>query len=172
MQEIFCWISECKQIILLAFMLIYSPSLRWSFLCLLRPVAHKNVKYNCRVILYNGKILLIRPKLYLANNDNYREMRYFIPWPARLVEEYYLPRMIKNITGQVNFRMMLWLLGTYIDIKAFIWYVDYRANWWCGYFNIWHLYWRRIMRRAIYAQQVIADSTSCVFLFNPTKRLQ
>jgi NAD+ synthase (glutamine-hydrolysing) len=64
-------------------------------------VAHKNVKYNCRVIVLNGKILLIRPKLYLANSNNYREMRYFIPWPARLVEEYYLPRMIKKITGQV-----------------------------------------------------------------------
>ncbi|CAG8525148.1 6045_t:CDS:10 [Paraglomus brasilianum] len=77
------------------------------------PVAHKNVKYNCRVILYNGKILLIRPKLYLANNDNYREMRYFVPWPARLVEEYYLPRMIKNITGQTTVPIGDAVISTY-----------------------------------------------------------
>ncbi|CAG8450327.1 7364_t:CDS:10 [Ambispora leptoticha] len=65
------------------------------------PVAHKNVKYNCRVIILNGKILLIRPKMYLANDGNYRELRYFVPWSAaRHVEEYYLPRMIRNITGQ------------------------------------------------------------------------
>ncbi|CAG8500619.1 2043_t:CDS:10 [Paraglomus occultum] len=77
------------------------------------PVAHKNIKYNCRVILYNGKILLIRPKLYLANSNNYREMRYFIPWPARLVEEYYLPRMIKNITGQTTVPIGDAVISTY-----------------------------------------------------------
>lgn len=30
-------------------------------------VKHKNVLYNCRVIVHNQKILLIRPKLNLAN---------------------------------------------------------------------------------------------------------
>ncbi|KAG9303971.1 hypothetical protein G9A89_005881 [Geosiphon pyriformis] len=65
------------------------------------PVAHKNVKYNCRLIILNGKILLIRPKIYLANDGNYRELRYFVPWSKpRHVEQYYLPRIIKNLTGQ------------------------------------------------------------------------
>ncbi|CAG8570533.1 13510_t:CDS:10 [Cetraspora pellucida] len=65
------------------------------------PVSHKNVKYNCRVIIHNCKILLIRPKMFLANDGNYREMRYFTAWsPARYVEDYYLPRIIRNITGQ------------------------------------------------------------------------
>lgn len=36
-----------------------------------RPVIHKNVPYNCRVIIYNGKILLIRPKMWMANDGNY-----------------------------------------------------------------------------------------------------
>lgn len=39
------------------------------------PVTHKNVRYNCRIISYNKEILLIRPKLHLANDGNYREMR-------------------------------------------------------------------------------------------------
>ncbi|CAG8460443.1 9537_t:CDS:10 [Cetraspora pellucida] len=65
------------------------------------PVSHKNVKYNCRVIIHNCKILLIRPKMFLANDGNYREMRYFTAWsPARYIEDYYLPRIIRNVTGQ------------------------------------------------------------------------
>ncbi|KAI8825625.1 uncharacterized protein EV422DRAFT_492150 [Fimicolochytrium jonesii] len=65
------------------------------------PVAHKNVKYNCRVIFFNKKILLIRPKMFLANDGNYREMRWFASWKKyRQVEDFYLPRLIQKITGQ------------------------------------------------------------------------
>lgn len=68
-----------------------------------RPVVHKNVIHNCRIIIYNNKILLIRPKMWLANDGNYREMRYFTPWQKhRQVEDHYLPRMIQTITGQVR----------------------------------------------------------------------
>ncbi|KAK9463914.1 uncharacterized protein V1516DRAFT_632342 [Lipomyces oligophaga] len=65
------------------------------------PVMHKNIRYNCRMLSYNKQILLIRPKLWLANDGNYREMRYFTPWMRpRYVEKYSLPRMITEITGQ------------------------------------------------------------------------
>ncbi|KAL5531433.1 QNS1 [Sanghuangporus baumii] len=67
------------------------------------PVTHKNVIYNCRIILYNHKILMIRPKMWLANDGNYRELRYFTPWAKhRQVEDHYLPRMIQNITKQIK----------------------------------------------------------------------
>ncbi|CDK25271.1 unnamed protein product [Kuraishia capsulata CBS 1993] len=67
------------------------------------PVIHKDRRYNCRVISYNGKILFIRPKIVLANDGNYREMRFFIPWlKTQYVEKYVLPRMIQKITGQVT----------------------------------------------------------------------
>ncbi|OJD34895.1 glutamine-dependent nad(+) synthetase [Diplodia corticola] len=67
------------------------------------PVIHRNVRYNARVICFNGQILLIRPKLWLANDGNYREMRYFTPWSRPYhVEEYYLPRLIQNIVGKVK----------------------------------------------------------------------
>ena len=39
------------------------------------PIRHASVLYNCRVLFYNKKIMLIRPKLSLANNGNYFEMR-------------------------------------------------------------------------------------------------
>lgn len=65
------------------------------------PVIHKTCRYNCRVISYNKKILLIRPKLFLANNGNYREMRYFTPWmKQKYFEEYQLPHDIFLINSQ------------------------------------------------------------------------
>ncbi|KAI9784269.1 MAG: glutamine-dependent NAD(+) synthetase [Geoglossum umbratile] len=36
------------------------------------PVQHRNVRYNCRIVCLNGKILLIRPKMWLANDGDYR----------------------------------------------------------------------------------------------------
>ncbi|KAM7423524.1 hypothetical protein PAMA_000059 [Pampus argenteus] len=65
------------------------------------PIMHHNVRYNCRVLFLNRKILLIRPKMLMANHGNYREMRWFSPWnQLRKVEEYFLPRMIQEVTGQ------------------------------------------------------------------------
>lgn len=65
------------------------------------PVLHRNVRYNCRLLSLDGQILFIRPKLWLANDGNYREMRFFTPWmkPA-VVEEFLLPPMVQKITGQ------------------------------------------------------------------------
>ena len=65
------------------------------------PVMHKNVRYNCRVLTLNRRILLIRPKLILAGDGNYREGRWFAAWQhPRTVEEHALPRSIRAITGQ------------------------------------------------------------------------
>ncbi|GAA5990262.1 hypothetical protein JCM10908_005898 [Rhodotorula pacifica] len=67
------------------------------------PVVHKNVIYNCRLVLFNKKILLIRPKMWLANDGNYRELRWFTPWmKPKQTEEHYLPKMIADVTGQVT----------------------------------------------------------------------
>ena len=65
------------------------------------PVMHRNVRYNCRIFALNGKILFIRPKLILAADGNYRETRWFAAWQRpRQLEEHYLPRMLREITGQ------------------------------------------------------------------------
>ncbi|KAJ1922465.1 glutamine-dependent NAD(+) synthetase [Coemansia sp. S100] len=65
------------------------------------PVLHRNCRYNCRVVILDGKIVLIRPKMHLANDGNYRELRWFAGWarPAT-VEDFVLPRFIADITGQ------------------------------------------------------------------------
>ncbi|MCP5097787.1 MAG: NAD(+) synthase [Chloroflexi bacterium] len=65
------------------------------------PIMHKSVRYNCRVLVLDRKILLIRPKLILAGDGNYRETRWFAAWQhPRTVEDYALPRTIRAITGQ------------------------------------------------------------------------
>lgn len=65
------------------------------------PVIHSSVRYNCRIFLLNRKILFIRPKVYMADDGNYREPRWFSGWRHLFdIEEYYLPRLIRSITGQ------------------------------------------------------------------------
>ncbi|KAK7430688.1 hypothetical protein QQZ08_002732 [Neonectria magnoliae] len=67
------------------------------------PVQHRNVKYNCRILCLDGKILMIRPKMFLANDGNYRENRYFTPWLRRgQTEQYHLPRIIQQVVGTTH----------------------------------------------------------------------
>lgn len=67
------------------------------------PVTHTGVRYNCRIFLLNGKVLLIRPKLDLANDGNYREPRYFSTWTRRkTLEAFQLPREMRDATGQTS----------------------------------------------------------------------
>ncbi|KAF7972744.1 hypothetical protein HWV62_17102 [Athelia sp. TMB] len=67
------------------------------------PVMHKNVIYNCRIIVHDKKILLIRPKMWLANDGNYRELRFFTPWAKHQQwEDHFLPRIIQAVTKQTK----------------------------------------------------------------------
>jgi NAD+ synthase (glutamine-hydrolysing) len=88
---------------------------RAAHLILMLHVAHRNVRYNCRVICLNRRIVLIRPKMFLAEDGNYRENRWFTRWsrpkslassapfdPHRHVEEFFLPRMVQKVTGQTT----------------------------------------------------------------------
>jgi len=65
------------------------------------PVMHRNVRYNCRVFVLDGRVLLIRPKMVLASDGNYREHRWFAAWEhGWTTEPYTLPRGIRELTGQ------------------------------------------------------------------------
>lgn len=64
------------------------------------PVRHHGNPFNCRVIALNKRILAVRPKIWLCNDGNYREMRYFTAWKRRLVETYRLPDVIQQLDGQ------------------------------------------------------------------------
>jgi NAD+ synthase (glutamine-hydrolysing) len=83
--------------------LLQSPVTRNILFDVGMPVTHKNVVYNSRVVVLNGKILLIRPKLKNCDDDCYRETRWFTAWTKlRQTEEFYLPRMIRDVTGQTK----------------------------------------------------------------------
>ena len=65
------------------------------------PVMHKNVRYNSRILILNRQILLIRPKMILADDGNYREPRWFGAWQhPHTIDQHALPRMIREITQQ------------------------------------------------------------------------
>ncbi|XP_049851953.1 glutamine-dependent NAD(+) synthetase-like [Schistocerca gregaria] len=67
------------------------------------PVLYQGVLYNCRVFICDSKVLLIRPKLYLADSGNYRESRYFASWKTtRRIESIILPKCIQDATGQAQ----------------------------------------------------------------------
>ncbi|EGG16403.1 glutamine-dependent NAD(+) synthetase [Cavenderia fasciculata] len=67
------------------------------------PVLHKNVRYNCRVILSDQRIVMICPKKALAMDGNYRENRWFTPWlKSRTTEIFPLPKVIADIVGQTT----------------------------------------------------------------------
>eukprot|EP01132_Coremiostelium_polycephalum_P004118 gene4118-5154_t len=65
------------------------------------PILHKDVRYNCRVLLFDRQILIIHPKKALAMDGNYRENRWFTPWlKPKTIETFYLPKIIRDICGQ------------------------------------------------------------------------
>jgi len=65
------------------------------------PVMHHGVTYNCRVCFLNGKLLLIRPKLILCDDANYRETRWFTAWTKLYeTEDHILPEFISKLTNQ------------------------------------------------------------------------
>lgn len=67
------------------------------------PVLFRDVPYNCRVLLLNRRVLLIRPKQALADDGNYRESRWFRAWQTGVrgagggvLEEYLLPACMQR----------------------------------------------------------------------------
>ena len=64
------------------------------------PVIRNSNLYNCRILILNSKILLIRPKTKLAGNGIYREERWFVPWDHSKSCLYELPPNIQKVTGQ------------------------------------------------------------------------
>ena len=47
------------------------------------PVINGSERYNCQVLCFNRKIIMIRPKMWLANDGNYRELRWFTAWKSK-----------------------------------------------------------------------------------------
>lgn len=78
------------------------------------PILHNNVRYNCRVFCLNRKIILIRPKISLADDGNYREKRYFTSWDYKdkTLHEHLLSDTLRKITKQNTVPIGLAILAT------------------------------------------------------------
>jgi NAD+ synthase (glutamine-hydrolysing) len=68
------------------------------------PLRHAGVLYNARAFCLNGRVLLLRPKMSLAEDGNYREGRYFSPWSkARGLETFTMPACVSCLpAGQTH----------------------------------------------------------------------
>ena len=65
------------------------------------PVSFNGSVYNSAIVLYNGEILLIRPKTVICNDLLTREKRWFTAWKAGFeVMDYILPQSIRDLYGQ------------------------------------------------------------------------
>ncbi len=67
------------------------------------PVLYGGIRYNCRVLCYERKILLVRPKIALADSGNYRESRYFTAYrrnPNKPRDELLLPKFVQQALEQ------------------------------------------------------------------------
>lgn len=67
------------------------------------PVIHLSVAYNCRVLILNREILLVRPKFTFADDGNYREPRWFTPWNTTWsLERLCLPSFVRDVTANLQ----------------------------------------------------------------------
>lgn len=65
------------------------------------PINFSSSLYNCRVLIYLGKILFIRAKTSLAREGNYREERYFEAWKKGVgIIPYELPHFVAEQLDQ------------------------------------------------------------------------
>jgi len=81
---------------------ILSGDLTEGILCSIgMPIIHESVRYNCQVFCFNRKILMIRPKMSLANDGNYREFRWFSAWTFKdQLVDFHLPNCISEALEQ------------------------------------------------------------------------
>ena len=106
------------------------------------PVMHKNVRYNCRIIFFNKRILLIRPKMVLAINLNYRERRFFTPWPRvsdssllltfMLIKRFLVPSALESLRQKIK---TVLTVGTIQDKQS----IQHLANFVCTWVFIWSM---------------------------------
>ncbi|CAB9519971.1 Glutamine-dependent NAD(+) synthetase [Seminavis robusta] len=65
------------------------------------PILFGGARYNCRVLVRDKQILLVRPKTSMADNGNYRESRYFTAFTSGS-ETMLLPRIFQEKFQQTS----------------------------------------------------------------------
>lgn len=99
---------------------ILESDLTYDMLCVVGcPVLHNSVRYNCMIFCLNGRIILVRPKIYLADDGNYRERRFFSSWRRDYeLSSFTLPDILREVTGQVTSPIGIAMIKTRESIIA------------------------------------------------------
>ncbi|KAG8373102.1 hypothetical protein BUALT_Bualt12G0135700 [Buddleja alternifolia] len=59
--------------------------------------------YNCQVLCLNRNVVMIRQKIWLANDGNYKELRWFIAWKQKEhLEDFLLSSRISEALSQTK----------------------------------------------------------------------
>ncbi|XP_074264435.1 glutamine-dependent NAD(+) synthetase-like [Silene latifolia] len=67
------------------------------------PILSNSVRYNCQVLCMDRKIIMIRPKMWLANDGNYRELRWFTTWKNKYeIVQFQLPPDVAHAISQTK----------------------------------------------------------------------
>ncbi|XP_074284649.1 glutamine-dependent NAD(+) synthetase-like [Silene latifolia] len=67
------------------------------------PILSNSVRYNCQVVCMDRKIIMIRPKMWLANDGNYRELRWFTTWKNKYeIVQFQLPPKVAQAISQTK----------------------------------------------------------------------
>ncbi|XP_051144224.1 glutamine-dependent NAD(+) synthetase-like isoform X3 [Andrographis paniculata] len=68
------------------------------------PVVKGSERYNCMVLCLNRKIVMIRPKMWLANGGSCGELRWFTAWKQKepCLEEFLLPSDVAEALSQTT----------------------------------------------------------------------
>ncbi|GAB4834612.1 hypothetical protein Ancab_032875 [Ancistrocladus abbreviatus] len=65
------------------------------------PIIKGSERYNCQIFCMNKKIIMIRPKMWLANDGNYRELRWFTAWKQKdHIVDFQLPPDVSEVLSQ------------------------------------------------------------------------
>ena len=75
-------------------------------------IEYQGIIYNCRVLVFNKEILMIRPKIALADDGNYRESRWFTAWSkGYILESFNLPICITKVNNQIKTKFGLGVIA-------------------------------------------------------------
>ncbi|KAI3453349.1 hypothetical protein Pfo_010012 [Paulownia fortunei] len=68
------------------------------------PVIRGSERYNCQVLCLNRKIVMIRPKMWLANGGSCGELRWFTSWKQKepCLDDFLLPSDISEALSQTT----------------------------------------------------------------------
>lgn len=68
------------------------------------PVNRGSERYNCQVLCLNRRIVMIRPKMWLANGGSCSELRWFTAWKQNepCLDQYLLPVYVSEALSQTT----------------------------------------------------------------------